>query len=329
MKEQGGKDSEAVAHPQTNVTDAEAAVATSALTEEETKRPSMAPSQSIASSNFSRTSRRVSIYAGQRYQVRLFSPPRQRQKWGDDQCLPRVNWGDLFFDLFYVAAFYNLGHILVESPTSQGLLYFLGCFFPILHLWQEKMWYDSRFVYGDDIFHKVFEVAKLTGLATVISYISPVEKMAHPSKYVDMFGFSVSISLCSLLNIFRVVECYFWCRGQRKVIEATTRRDGLWKLVLFVFYIVATIVSGIAYFGNNSGESTVDDNSSHQNSNVTDEEHDRFLAGDEGSSANENPCNDNNNIPILLTLIGYVVSQLYMAFSILCCLPANGEHKKM
>ena len=33
--------------------------------------------------------------------VCFFAPPRQRQRWGDTQILPRVNWGDLFFDLFY------------------------------------------------------------------------------------------------------------------------------------------------------------------------------------------------------------------------------------
>lgn len=37
-----------------------------------------------------------------------YLPPVQRQRWCDDQILPHVNWGDLFFDLFYVGAAYNL-----------------------------------------------------------------------------------------------------------------------------------------------------------------------------------------------------------------------------
>ena len=40
--------------------------------------------------------------------LKFYEPPMQRQKWGDTQILPRVNWGDLFFDLFYVAAAYNV-----------------------------------------------------------------------------------------------------------------------------------------------------------------------------------------------------------------------------
>ncbi len=37
------------------------------------------------------------------------SPPAQQIRWGADQHLPHVDWMDLFFDLFYVAAVYNLG----------------------------------------------------------------------------------------------------------------------------------------------------------------------------------------------------------------------------
>jgi hypothetical protein len=64
--------------------------------------------------------------------LRAYNPPKQRQRWvrrilnclrldllsllsltfatlqGDKRVLPRVNWGDLFFDLFYVAATYNV-----------------------------------------------------------------------------------------------------------------------------------------------------------------------------------------------------------------------------
>jgi len=35
--------------------------------------------------------------------VPWYGPPIQRQRWREDSVLPHVNWGDLFFDLFYVA----------------------------------------------------------------------------------------------------------------------------------------------------------------------------------------------------------------------------------
>jgi hypothetical protein len=37
-----------------------------------------------------------------------YLPPIQRQRWGEDQDLPHIDWGDLFFDLFYVGAAFNL-----------------------------------------------------------------------------------------------------------------------------------------------------------------------------------------------------------------------------
>ena len=33
-----------------------------------------------------------------------YTHPIQRQRWNEDHVLPHVNWGDLFFDLFYVGA---------------------------------------------------------------------------------------------------------------------------------------------------------------------------------------------------------------------------------
>ena len=44
----------------------------------------------------------------------LYCPPKQRQRWGDSQVLPRVDFGDLFFDLFFVAAAYNVSDLVVE-----------------------------------------------------------------------------------------------------------------------------------------------------------------------------------------------------------------------
>lgn len=38
----------------------------------------------------------------------FYRPPLQRHRWHEEICLPHINWGDLFFDLFYVGAAYNL-----------------------------------------------------------------------------------------------------------------------------------------------------------------------------------------------------------------------------
>ena len=67
---------------------------------------------------------------------------------GEEQHAVHNNWGDIFFDLFYVALAYNLGNVLREDPTNQGFLYFCACFLPLIGLWQLKLFWDSRFVNG-------------------------------------------------------------------------------------------------------------------------------------------------------------------------------------
>lgn len=51
--------------------------------------------------------------------IPFYCVPVQRQRWGDDQMLPHINWGDIFFDLFYVAAAYNLGVLLISAMNEE------------------------------------------------------------------------------------------------------------------------------------------------------------------------------------------------------------------
>lgn len=37
-------------------------------------------------------------------QMPWYTPPIQRQRWGEEQLAPHTDWGDIFFDLFYVAS---------------------------------------------------------------------------------------------------------------------------------------------------------------------------------------------------------------------------------
>ena len=68
-----------------------------------------------------------------------YSPPAQRIRWGGDQSLQHVDWGDLFFDLFYVSAVYNLGLLgLSGFGTGEHLraaIYFLGSLGPLWSCW--------------------------------------------------------------------------------------------------------------------------------------------------------------------------------------------------
>lgn len=54
------------------------------------------PSQEPEESTSKRAIKRLLV-------IPWFSHPQQRQRWGDKQLHPHTNWGDIFFDLFYVA----------------------------------------------------------------------------------------------------------------------------------------------------------------------------------------------------------------------------------
>lgn len=180
--------------------------------------------------------------------VALFAAPCQRQKWGDNQILPRTNWGDLFFDLWYVSAAFNIGNILVASPTSIGALYFIGTFVAFMNVWLEKSYYDGRYVVGDDLFHRFFEVAVLLVQSTAVLHIRPVAILSNPHEHVDMFAFSLALLLGSFLNLCRYGETYFVGKGQREVIKHCSMRDIRHGLLSLVFYLVAAIVAGIKYY---------------------------------------------------------------------------------
>jgi hypothetical protein len=218
------------------------------------------------------------------HETRLYVPPHQRQRWGDVQIAPHTNWGDLFFDVFYVAAAYNLGNMLKDTPSPRGLLYTSGIFFPIMNLWSFKVYYDSRFYYLDDYYHRVYEILLLCALATAVLHIRPVSILSYPSKYPDMFIFCLSINIAYALAVGRLVEIVFCCKYMKRTATGlypeashSCRRDILGHIVAFGCLLSATIYSGISYFGTNSANATEKYNGTNYTSSTNDVYH-RILA---------------------------------------------------
>lgn len=237
----------------------------------------------------------------------FFSPPKQRQRWGDTQILPHVNWGDLFFDLFYVGAAYNLGSIIRYSPTNQGLLYFVGAFSPVVLMWTDKMHFDSRFATDDDPYHRIFEVVMLCILATAVLHIRTVDIMSHPSVHAEMFVFSLSSLLASVFSILRYVEVWIWVIGQPSA-KTAAKKDILRKVVPTIFFLAATIVSGADYYPQSDNDSAFG----------------RFLAGDGSSSGSEISTND---VPIYLCLAATLSYFVWLCLEVSFCV--GGDFKQV
>jgi low temperature requirement protein LtrA len=93
--------------------------------------------------------------------------------------LPHVNWGDLFFDLFYVAAAYNLGVLLMSAMSDsrqwlRGVIYYLGTFGPLWGTWEVSMFYESRYT-SVDYAHRMFEVVRYLFVSTAVVHVKPLE----------------------------------------------------------------------------------------------------------------------------------------------------------
>ena len=281
--------------------------------------------------------RRSSIIQAQNFDVSyhpdkliLYSRPRQRQQWGDTQVLPRVNYGDLFFDLFFVAAAYNTGNILVDYPSGRGTLYFLATFFAIMGLWLDKAFYDSRFVVtDDDLFHRFFDLAVLVVLATAVLHIRPVDIMSNGEDYVDAFAFCLAILLGNALTAIKYIELYFWGIGQ-PVIKQEAKRYFKMGMIYLVPVLVATILAGVKYYGSSHSNASYYDQesyeskaeSTHESPNGSDNYH-RLLAG------STYPASHNEfDLPMYIILAGFIGRWLCLALDIRFCFPAGGRHKE-
>jgi hypothetical protein len=101
---------------------------------------------------------------------------------------------------------YNLGNVLREDPTKRGLLYLLGCFLPLLNLWHLKMYYDSRYYAGDDVWHRLYEIFTIAAIGTAVVHIRPVALLENPENNVDMFAFCSGLVVANILAAGRLFE---------------------------------------------------------------------------------------------------------------------------
>ena len=151
--------------------------------------------------------------------VPIYSRPKQRQRWGEQHILPHVNWGDLFFDLFYVAAAYNLDGIMEHDPSLRGLLYYVCCYLPIYFIWVEKLAYDAKFAPDDNLFHRGWDIVHLGILGTIVQHVQTVQIMSQTSKYPTTMVFAGGLCVESWSQLLRYKDVYHNVDGFRPTIH--------------------------------------------------------------------------------------------------------------
>jgi hypothetical protein len=285
--------------------------------------------------------------------IPFFAGIRQRQRWGDHQVHPHVNWGDIFFDLFYVAAAYNLGNALREDPTPRGVLYLCGCFWPLMLTWQLKLRYDSRYTTAvDDLWHRLYDVAELVPTATAVLYIRPVAILSRPELYIDMFALSASFTAGLVLSTGRHLEIMICQRllpenqqppsvvvAKKKELPhegddtthydtnndgpglypeafAAAKRDVIVNLVAIGFMAAATIYAGLQYYGNNSNDNKNDLTSTYASSSntTTTSLNESHRFLASATGSDSYSTNGDSDIPIWLLLAGSLVNIAWFGF---------------
>ena len=197
-------------------------------------------------------------------------------------------------------------------------------FFPIMGLWTSKMFYTSRFYVVDDIFHRLFEVATLIPLAMSILHIRTVPILSDPQHYVDIFAFTLSITIGILLNLTRSVEVmicqHFWnTDGLFPEAYYAGQRDLIFGVPSLAFALAATIYSGQQYYGYKT-----DSGSDATGSYKDDDGNHRIMADAKAGGT----TNDEDDIAIWLSLAGPISNLVLMFSYILLAFRGSVDFKK-
>lgn len=175
----------------------------------------------------------------------FYAPPVQRQRWGEDQVLPHVNWGDLFFDLFYVGMAYNLGVMLTSAVDDltflRGFIYFVACFGTLWTSWENIMFYESRYT-TVDYFHRMFEVVRFMFVSLAIVHVGSIENMSD-GKSSETMVFCIAALGEGLMYLGQRVELLLRGQGDRDAITNHTKRMIKYTIPTLLLYTAALAVS--------------------------------------------------------------------------------------
>ena len=204
-----------------------------------------------------------------------YSPPIQRQRWDDDAntMLPIINYGTLFFDLFFVAAMYNLGELVLSAVNQphqavRVIIYFIGIFGPMFVTWETDVYYQSRYCVADYA-HRLFEVLRFVCITAAVLFIRPMNELSNPQDHVAPFILTLAICLESFMHLLLNVELYYKAQGDRNAIQNHSLRKLQKQLIpTTLTYFVSAVTAAVFYFLPNNNDLYTVGNTGHWN--VTD-----------------------------------------------------------
>ena len=184
-----------------------------------------------------------------RAHVPFYSRPEQMQCWGEAASHPHVDWGGLFYDLFYVAAAYNLGSVYISAIDDVNVqqerplfLYVIAAFGAIWMTWYNTVAYNARFSVRDYT-HRILHVLRIVAISLSIVHIKSFRHFSDP-RDPTMFNFLVGLFIESVINFFLWVEIWSLGRGGPEMREEAKFTIVLLIIPQVALYLVAGLIAG-------------------------------------------------------------------------------------
>jgi hypothetical protein len=104
----------------------------------------------------------------------LWHVPENSHEWDEKQKEHTVNWGDIFFDLNFVAVAFKTGQLLADTLQTHnfiGFFYFYCLFTTMYECWALKLQYATRFN-STDVLHKFVDIGEALIVAMAAAQLS-------------------------------------------------------------------------------------------------------------------------------------------------------------
>ena len=141
--------------------------------------------------------------------------PMRRHRWGEEQYTLAASWADLFHDLIYVGAAYQLGSVVKDSfyckeeyiasgecvGLGMGIFYSMALFQCLVRLWLSDLFLHNRYE-ASDLAHRLHDCLTYLAIAFAAGGIQPVETFLSMGPYT----FDVPMLIALVLVMARYLE---------------------------------------------------------------------------------------------------------------------------
>jgi low temperature requirement protein LtrA len=154
-----------------------------------------------------------------------------------------ATWLELFYDLVFVVAIAELGHLLSKDFSPRGIFNFIFLFIPIWYEWMHHTFYADRFD-SDNFAHRFLTIVQMIGVAGIAASVH-----GALGDFSQVFaGSFVLVKFCLVL--------LYWRSGHIDSAKPLSRRfsgtfgaaAALWLLSIFVPISARFWVWGFAIF---------------------------------------------------------------------------------